>query len=234
MSQASVVTSVMKQCKLSDADKDAVEASLSGFVYDLLVSYEWSFRLKNHTDTTLVATHDYTLKGASDDCAQIVDLYYDDNNPALTYLYPREFDRRTHGSDPAEQMIGIWTNRGEDVQGFPQIELNGNTDAGKDLYYSYLYKINENDPWSQLPTPMQQIVAEYGISQFHPIGEVRLEKYAHVYGDDAKSGLIANAKRRWRLRSLTTTQGRIDEQKRQRNREINFGSQSDRLLYTGD
>jgi hypothetical protein len=234
MSQASVVTSVLKQCKLTDADKDAVEASLVGFVYDLLSSYEWSFRLKNHTDTTTATTHDYTLKGASNDCAQVVDIYYDDANPALSYYYPREFDRRTYGTDPVSQLVSMWTNRGEDVQGFPQIELSGNTDAGKDLYYSYLCKIDESDPWALLPVAMQQIAIEYGIAQFHPDAQVRSEKYSHVYGDDRKSGLIANARRRWRLRSLTTTQGRIDEQKRQRNREISLGSHSDRLLYTGD
>lgn len=235
MSQASVVSSVIKQCKLTDGEKEAVESSLTDFVYNLLVSYEWSFRLKTHTDTTTATTHDYTLTGADSDCAQIVDIYYDKNTEPLTYHYPREFDRRTHGTDPAEQDPNLWTNRGEDVRGYPQVELSGNTNAGKDLYYSYLYKIAENDPWSKLPAPMEQIVTEYGISQFSPDAQRRAEAYVHVYGDERKSGMIANARRRWRLRSLTTTQGRIDEQKRRRNREISFGANpADRVLYTGD
>ena len=234
MSQGNVVSSILKQCKLTEADGDAVEASANAFVYDLLNSYEWSFRLKNHTDTTLASTHLYTLQGVSEDCSQIVDIYYDKSDTPLDYLYPREFDRRTRGIDPKYREVTKWTARGEDVQGFPQIELSGDTLPDKDLYYSYLCKVELNDPWALLPVAMSQIIIEHGISQHNPDPQRRVEAYSHVYGDDRKSGMIANARRRWRLRSLTTTQGRIDEQKRRINREISLGSQFNRVLYTGD
>lgn len=217
MSRDTIVEEIVTTCGLTDAKRQVVADSADRYCLWLLNLVEWKFRRSEHTQQSTSGVNEYTLVGANDDCAQVQQLFFD--SVPLDYLDPKPFEREAVPVlTPTTVEVRKWTVKGMSAQGFPVATLLGTPTSTKNIYYSYLKKIDPVDPTSSLEPSMEDIVITRMLSRYHPDGSVRqINAQENVLAID---GAIAT----YGMKSLAPRKPRIDEYRRMRNREISLHS----------
>jgi hypothetical protein len=130
---------------------------------EIVRAADWDFLLDDADDTTVISQAQYTLKGNNDDCAEVINIRYGDNDAVLEKKNVLETDRRT--PDQVDSGIYCWTIHGRSDQQFPIIEIHNTPTEAKAFHYRYRKLITALE---QLPDYLNSLVYDGVIAEFYP------------------------------------------------------------------
>ena len=149
--------------------RDICLTMLDPVIEQLSIAYDWDFIYDVGTETTVIDTSEYTLKGNNDDCRNIETVRYGPGRGTVlkqldTLLTDRREGEETAGASDSGDVYG-YTLEGESDDGFPKIQLFDTPAEAKTLTYRYRkngVSINE------FPAEFGFVVRDYMIAQFDP------------------------------------------------------------------
>jgi hypothetical protein len=172
------IAAIIAKITKAESVIDEVKAAGTTFAYELLSQYDWHQLRGSATKTTTSGTATYALQGASKDCGKLIMLLYETFE--IGYVPQEEFYRRNQGTQLSQIPVSMWTISGYDVEGFPVVKLSGTPQvSGETIEYVYTKRIDETDPFKDLPAFMMNIIRLRMLAEFYPY-PAKSEQYAKL------------------------------------------------------
>lgn len=172
------IAAIISKVTKSDSVLEEVKSAGTTFAYELLSQYDWHPLRGSDTQTTTLGTATYALQGASKDCGKLIMLLYETQE--IEYVTQEDFYRRIQGVQLSQIPVTMWTISGYDVEGFPVVKLAGTPQiTGETIEYVYTKRIDESDPFKDLPAFMMNIIRLRMLAEFYPY-PAKSEQYAKL------------------------------------------------------
>lgn len=207
---AKTINGVIRSCKLEEADRELVEQAAVDNCTALLGNYDWKFMRAEASTVSVADETDYTLSALAGHIE-----YVEYNTVPLSFLTETRWDELRVNSHTGMGVVA-WREKELSSSGSPVIQLlNAPPEAGKTIFYRYIKKIDENDPFALLPASMMAIVTQMLMAQFSTDGQKA------VNASFKERRLLSSALWRWRNTARGVMPYTVDAEKRRRNVEIN-------------
>ncbi|HET6455521.1 MAG TPA: hypothetical protein VFI02_14040 [Armatimonadota bacterium] len=155
----------VKAWKATPDEKDeAINALIVPTIDSVVNRHDFIWACGTHVESTVADQAEYTLKGKSDQCGDMINVKYGTKDLLLIKLLPTEADDK-FSNITIPSAVTYWVHEGTS-QGYPKIRLIGTpTSAGNDITYRYRRK--ELKP-QEVPEHMAGDMANVILSELFP------------------------------------------------------------------